>query len=85
MDIDFCGPAVPASDGGISYHVKVNGETVACHVSLEALQDINPSSYQSDPMAQFELHQHTLLSIAETKINNGQVKGAQVWVLTKDL
>ncbi len=85
MEIEFCGPAVPASDGGISYRAKVNGETVACRVSLEALQDIDPSSYQSDSMAQFESHQHTLLAIAETKIRNGLVSDGQVWVLTGDL
>lgn len=85
MEIDFCGPAVPAKDGGISYRAKVDGETIACRITMEALQDIDPPNHQSDPMAQFEAHQGTLLSIAEKKIRNGHVKDNQAWVLTEDL
>lgn len=85
MNIDFCGPAVPAQDGGISYRVKVDGQTVACRVSEEALQDIDPSSYQQDPMSQFEAHRSRLLAIAEKKILKGEVSKNNVWVFTADI
>lgn len=85
MNIDFCGPAVPGSDGGVSYRAKVDGQTVACRVSQEALQDIDPSSYQQDSMSQFETHQSTLLSIAEKKILNGEISENTVWIFTADL
>ena len=85
MEINFCGPAVPGEDGGISYRVIVDGKTVACKVSMEALQDIDPANRQSNPMAQFESHQGRILQIAENKIRNGDVQDNKVWILTKDL
>ncbi len=85
MDIEFLGPAVNAPDGGVSYRVLVNGETVACRVSMEALQDIDPGRYQNDPISQFNSHSSTLLSIAEQKIMSGDIKDNVVWVFTRDL
>lgn len=85
MNIEFCGPVINAPDGGISYRVLVNGITVACRVSMEALQDIDPKTNQYDPIAQFNAHSSSLLSIAERKIRNGDIKDNVVWVFTGDL
>ena len=40
--IEFIGPAVPASDVGISCRARVDGKVVACHLSAECLQDADP-------------------------------------------
>ena len=85
MKIDFCGPVVPASDGGISYKLKIDNKTVACRITMEALQDVDPMHRQDDPVGQFKAHQDTLLSIAEKKIGKGQMQGNTVWVFTEDL
>jgi hypothetical protein len=85
MNIEFIGPVVSAPDGGISYRVLVNGETVACRVSMEALQDIDPERRQDDPISQFNAHSSILLSIAEQKIRNGNIEDNVVWVFTGDL
>jgi hypothetical protein len=85
MDITFCGPAVPALDGGISYRIIVNGHTVVCRMTTEVLQDINPSLIHLDAMGQFEANVGTLLNIAEEKIRRDGIQDNQVWVRTADL
>lgn len=85
MDIEFIGPVVNAPDGGVSYRVLVDGKTVACRVSMEALQDIDPGRRQNDPISQFNSHSSILLSIAEQKIRSGNIEDNVVWVFTGDL
>ncbi len=52
---------------------------------MEALQDVDPSTYHSNSMAQFELHQNKLLAIAENGIHGGNLQENTVWVFTQDL
>lgn len=52
---------------------------------MEVLQDVDPSTYQSNSMAQFELHQNKLLAIAENGIHGGNLQENTVWVFTQDL
>ena len=61
MNIEFPGPAVPMQDGGISSKAVVDGETVACWFSMEALQDIDPALTQTQPIDQFEASMSVLL------------------------
>lgn len=85
MRIDFCGPTVLASDGGVSHRATVNGKTVAIRVSMEALQDIDPANAYDDPISQFESNASTLLAIAERKIRNNESRDGSVWVMTQDI
>lgn len=85
MKIEFPGPAVPAEDGGISFRAIVDGQTVACKFSMEALQDVDPSLTTASPAAQFEQSKSVLLSIAEKKIRAGHVSNGIVHVFTADV
>ena len=68
VNIEFPGPIVPADDGGLTVRAVVDGATVACHFSMEVLQDVSPAFTAAGPMTQFEASRATLLSIAENKI-----------------
>ena len=85
MTIEFPGPAVPAEDGGISYRAIVDGKTVACKFSTEALQDVNPDLTMSNPADQFESSKARLLEIAERKISAGKIADGVVHIFTRDL
>ena len=85
MDVSFPGPAIPAKDGGISFRAVVDGQTVACKFSTEALQDVKPSLTASPPSTQFEESKQVLLNIAEKKIRSGQVTEGVVRIFTADL
>ena len=85
MNIEFPGPAVPAEDGGISYRALVDGETVACKFSTEALQDVNPDLTMSSSAVQFESSQARLLEVADKKIRSGHVVDGVVHIFTHDL
>ena len=85
MNIEFSGPAVPAEDAGISFRVLVDGQTVACKFSMEALQDINPDLTMMSPADQFEASKSRLLAVAAKKIRAGMVANSVVQVFTQDL
>ncbi len=85
MNIEVPGPAVPAEDGGISYRALVDGETVACKFSTEALQDVNPALTMSSSTVQFESSQARLLEVADRKIRAGHVVDGVVHIFTRDL
>ena len=85
MSIEFTGPAIPATDGGVAYRILVDGNTISCRVTLEALQDIDPANNHNDPMAQFQAHSSLLLSIAESKIRNREIENNVVRVRTADI
>lgn len=85
MSIEFTGPAIPAPDGGVAYRILVDGSTISCRITLEALQDIDPANNQNDQMAQFQTHSSRLLSITESKIRNGEIENNVVWVRTADV
>jgi hypothetical protein len=83
--IEFVGPAVLASDGGISYRARVDGKVVACRFSAECLEDADPALTMQTPMSQFESSMSRLLKIAEKKIRAGQIEGGVVHIFTADL
>lgn len=63
----------------------MDGNTISCRITLEALQDIDPANNQNDQMAQFHAHSSRFLSIAESKIRSGEVENNVVWVRTADV
>lgn len=85
MIIQFPGPAVPAPDGGISYRALVDGESVACMFSMEALQDVNPELSNLDSHSQFEASKPYLLQIAERKILSNGVENGVVRIFSADV
>ncbi|WP_043359206.1 DUF1488 family protein [Methyloversatilis universalis] len=85
MNVQFPGPAVPMQDGGISYRATVDGVTVACQFTWEALQDVNPEFTLDQPINQFNFSAERLLAIAEKKIRNGGIVNGVVLVNTGDL
>ncbi|PZU55464.1 MAG: hypothetical protein DI561_02005 [Thauera sp.] len=72
-------------DGGISYRATVDGVTVACQFTWEALQDVNPEFTLDQPINQFNFSAERLLAIAEKKIRNGGIVNEVVLVNTGDL
>jgi hypothetical protein len=85
MRIMFPGPAVPASDGSVSYRALVDGETVVCQFSLKALTDVDPSHTEVIPRYQFEASKSRLLAIAARKIMSGEVSNGMVRIDETDL
>ena len=85
MKIEFIGPAVKAEDDGVLFLTKVDGRSVQCHFTFEALEDIDPDTLQIDPLQQFESHQLKLLSIAEGKLLKGLAIKDRLTVYTSDL
>lgn len=85
MDIQFPGPAVIAGDGGVSFRSIVNGATLPIRITMEALMDIDPPSWNGDPIAQFHLHSATLLDIAHSKIAKGTIENGCVWVYAREV
>ena len=85
MKIEFVGPAELAKDGGVTYNALVDGKTVVCHFSEEALQDLDPDNLHGNPLKQFEAHRLILLSAAESKITRGLAGDHGVNVYTNDV
>lgn len=69
MHISFTGKyAVDSKSFGLNFEAIVDGEPVVSRITLDALQDIDPSNAQSSPVEQFLGHQLIFESIAERKI-----------------
>ncbi|BCE01839.1 hypothetical protein [Marinicellulosiphila megalodicopiae] len=85
MNIEYYESAINAPDGGVSCRIKVNEKVIALRISMEALQDIDPSSYQNEPLKQFEKYKAELLVKAKEKIIKNQLMDDVVWVRTSDL
>ncbi len=84
MNIDFTGPAMPLSDGGVSYRAVCDGQKIACWFSWEALQDVDPHRTQLAPMEQFEASRDQLLGMARQKIEQGSVINGVVEITLED-
>ncbi len=85
MKIEFIGPPVLAEDSGIFYAAKLDGQTLLCHFSYEALEDVDPDVIQGDAVTIFEKHQLKLLSIVEKKIRDGHAHDGQIQIFSNDL
>ena len=72
MKIEFSGNyAINHETFGINFEAVVNGKSVVCSVSKEALQDIDSSSALSESQQQLLAHQSRFQAIAEQKIRAG--------------
>ena len=85
MDVQLPGPAVITQNGDISYKAVVDGETIPCRFSTEALEDIDPANRMDDVLSLFEANKSELLGIAEKKIREGKIEDGKVFVFTADL
>jgi len=63
---------------GISFEATVDGSTVVCSVSSEALQDIDPSNTQCSPEAQFMANRSAVEGIARRKILAGEQRPIKI-------
>ena len=63
---------------GISFEASLDGLTVVCSVSSEALQDINPSNAQCSPEAQFMASRSAFEDIARRKILAGEQRPIRI-------
>lgn len=73
MQVSFSGKyAISQETFGISFEAIVDGSSVACKVSIEALQDIDPTNAQSSTVDQFAANRTSFERIAERKIRAGE-------------
>ena len=85
MNIQFIGPALLATDGGVDFAAKLNHTDLVCHFSYEALEDIDTDSFMGDAIDHFSKHKLKLLSIAEQKILNGHAHDGKIQIFSNDL
>lgn len=67
MHAVFTGKGTETLDG-YSFQVSFLGHEIACHVSSEALQDINPDNRFNPREQQFRSNQQYFLTLAEKAI-----------------
>jgi hypothetical protein len=86
MDIEFSRKhSIDPESGGINFWAKVDGKTVQCMVSIEALQDYRPSNARKDPELLFELYKADIENIAEEKILSPGFNWGKVLITTADM
>jgi hypothetical protein len=85
LNIQFIGPALLATDGGVDFAAKLNHTDLVCHFSYEALEDIDTDSFMGDAIDHFSKHKLKLLSIAEQKILNGHAHDGKIQIFSNDL
>ncbi len=84
MKITFSGKYAPNPETfGINFEVILDGKSVVCSVSREALQDIDPSSTYTTGEQQFLSNRSSFESIAEEKIRAGAVP--PIMISTRDV
>ena len=57
---------------GITFYARTGESTIACSISNEALQDINPSTANCGPEAQFLANRTAFQEIASQRISIGE-------------
>ncbi len=86
MAIEF--PDIHATDPdtfGITFPIDSDGERILCLVTTDALQDINPSNATDTPENQFNDNKYSFQSIAEQKIQTGEVANGRIFIDGKDV
>jgi len=84
MDITFTGACTLTTEG-VSFQAIVDGKSVPCHVSMQVLQNIDPTNRFSTPRAQFQNNRARIEAAADRKIRAGQLVNGSVYVGTADL
>ena len=85
MKLKFVGPAVVLENGDVSYPAMLDGKTLKCSFSYEALQDLDPDGIETNALQLFKNHQLKLLSITEQKVLNGHAVDGAVHLFSHDL
>lgn len=85
MVIEFTGSYAQNENFGISFQAKMDGNSISCVVSKEALQDIKPSGRLDGALQQYLSNQSRLESIAENKIRNGEAVNNKVFINQVDV
>jgi hypothetical protein len=78
MTISFGSSCTVNGAFGISFEATVDGSSVVCSISPEALQDIDPSNAQCSPEAQFMANRSTFEDIARRKILAGEQRPIRI-------
>ena len=79
MKITFSDKCAPnPQTNGINFEAIVNGQSVVCFVSTEALQDIDPNTAQYTALQQFLANRSTFETIAEQKIRSSNLRPVDI-------
>lgn len=86
MNITFLkGHSNENESGNIIFFAKVDGKTVKCIVTDEALQDYRPANAREDPKQLFERYRADLEKIAKKKILAPEFNGEEVRITSADM
>jgi hypothetical protein len=85
MNIEFKDAVFLGETTEINLPVMVDGNSIICIVTFEALEDINPETRTDETMQQYLSNESTLKSIAERKIRNGKVVSNKVVIYSADV
>lgn len=85
MNIEFTGAYAKNEHFGINFQATVDGQSISCVVSIEALQDINPNGRMDEAEQQYQDNQYQFESIARGKILNGEVANSKVFINQSDV
>lgn len=85
MNIEFTGSYTKNENFGINFQAKVDGQSVSCVVSTEALQDINLNGRMDAVEKQYQDNQYQLESIVRGKILSGEVVDSKVFINQSDV
>jgi hypothetical protein len=83
MDIQFTGRKIPMADGGITFEAVVDGKSISCSISMDALKDhfgiVEDVATNSSP---FDRGQAKIHAAAERLIRAGV---SPVFVTSEDI
>lgn len=85
MKLEFIGPASILENGDVSYPAMLDGKSLKCTFSYEALQDLDVDGVETNALQLFKNHRLKLLSIAEQKILNGHAIEGAIHLFSHDL
>jgi hypothetical protein len=85
MNIEFKGSPFLGDTTEINFVATVDGKSITCIVTFEALEDINPNAKSDDGMLQYINNEDKIKAIAEKKIRNGQLSSNKVVIYSADV
>lgn len=85
MNIEFKDAVFLGETTEINLPIMVNGKSIICIITFEALEDINPETKADEAMQQYLSNESQLKSIAERKIRNGQMASNKVIIYSADV
>lgn len=85
MEILFTGLYGSYGVLGVSFQAKVNGNNVACIISIEALDDIDPQNGLETPVDKYLSSRTRFEDIARQKIQQGELHDGRVVIGKNDV